>query len=417
MTKKYFGKIAAVLSIAAMVCISCEFVDIEKKNFPNDYVDLGDVAQLMAALPLEKEQLKEVYDAVNASSANGYDEEYTLTRLFENPGSGVGDGQTTKAAGRYGTPLKSMIEEHLKGLVETKAAAMSSCENCYLAVLRDLGVDGFTRVLCDSDMQIYWPYSSSWNGEDFPIVTFDPESKAAKNVGYKFTVDADGRRSVEEVIVDEALAKDTPVWVINRNSDAGAKTLEMLRREDPDWGSGGTIVVRPASLRFRTKAPEAEKSKCLILEKFKAKSHFESWFAGASEFYVKTGYVEDFTATTEAEMRLYNPSITDFLVVVKRGELNKEIDCSAMLISDWTTQMESCAFMIVEDDGGTQKSWDCSAIVKIASKSYGFDISIPLNSRDDIVWRGQLSNKWLAAHSEVQGHFGEVSLTFRVEEY
>ncbi|MGM9764280.1 MAG: hypothetical protein ACI3ZQ_09710 [Candidatus Cryptobacteroides sp.] len=416
MKRKYFMTAATALSIAAMVCISCEFVDIEKKNFPNDYVDLSDVAQLMAALPLEKEQLKEVYDAVNASSANGYDEEYTLTRLFENPGSGVGDGQTTKAAGRYGTPLKSMIEEHLKGLVETKAAN-SGCESCYLAVLRDLGVDGFMRVLSDSDMQIYWPYSGSWNGEDFPVVTFDPESKAEKNVGYKLTVDADGHRGVEEVIVDEALAKDTPVWVINRNSDAGAKTLEMLRREDPDWGSGGTIVVRPASLRFRTKAPEAEKSKCLILEKFKAKSHFESWFAGASEFYVKTGYVEDFTATTEAEMRLYNPAITDFLVVVKRGELNKEIDCSAMLISDWTTQMESCAFMIVEDDGGTQKSWDCSAIVKIASKSYGFDISIPLNSRDDIVWRGQLSNKWLAAHSEVLGHFGEVDLTFRVEEY
>lgn len=409
MTKKYFGKTAAVLSLAAMVCISCEFVDIEKKNFPNDYVDLSDVAQLMAALPLEKEQMKEVYDAVNASTANGYDEEYTLTRLFENPGSGVGDEQTTKVAGNYDTPLKSLIEEHLKILAETKAMN-SGCENCYLAVLRDLGVDGFMRVLSDSDMQIYWPYSGSWNGEDFPIVTFDPESKAEKNMGYKLTVDADGHRGVEEVIVDETLAKDTPVWVINRNSDAGTKTLEMLRREDPEWGSGGTIVVKP-----QTKAPE--KSKCLILEKFVAHSHFESWFAGASEFYVKTGYVEDFTATTEAEMRLYNPSITDFLVVVKRGELNKEIDCSAMLISDWTTQMESCAFMIVEDDGGTQKSWDCSAIVKIASKSYGFDISIPLNSRDDIVWRGQLSNKWLAAHSEVQGHFGEVSLTFRVEEY
>ena len=62
-------------------------------------------------------------------------------------------------------------------------------------------------------------------------------------------VDEDGFRHVEEVIVDEEMAGEQPVWVVNRNSDAGYTTLELLRREDPNWGEGGgTIIIKPSSL-------------------------------------------------------------------------------------------------------------------------------------------------------------------------
>lgn len=45
------------------------------------------------------------------------------------------------------------------------------------------------------------------------------------------------------------------------------------------------------------------------------------------------------------------------------------------------------------------------------------EMKIPFNSRDDIVWRGQLAAKWLQANSNVVGHFGDVDLTFEVVEY
>lgn len=89
---------------------------------------------------------------------------------------------------------------------------------------------------------------------------------------------------------------------------------------------------------------------------------------------------------------------------------------NAILVSEWTDQLTHCAFMITEDDGGSLEKWNCSAVVKVNSKSYGFDISIPFNRRDDIVWRGQLSGKWIEANSDLTGYFGDVDLTFEVLE-
>ena len=41
--------------------------------------------------------------------------------------------------------------------------------------------------------------------------------------------------------------------------------------------------------------------------------NYDCWFAGASEFFFKVGSVEGFSASTEAELKLYNPQITDFM--------------------------------------------------------------------------------------------------------
>ena len=265
-------------------------------------------------------------------------------------------------------------------------------------------------------MQIYWPFSENWDGETFPVVTFDPEDNSDVNIGYRIAVGNDGSRYVEEVLVDEEMAENMPVWVVNRNSDAGFTTLEMLRREDPEWGAGGgSIIVTPA---FATASKASDSGlKSLMLKDFTMKRNYDTWFTGASEFFVKTGAVEDFTASTEAELRLYSPTVTDFVIVVRRNQIGIPQPFNAVLISEWSQQLESCAFMIIEDDGGTIEDWNCTALVRVASKSYGVEIKIPFHSRDDIVWRGQLTSRWLEANSNLVGHFGDIDLTFEVLEY
>jgi hypothetical protein len=232
------------------------------------------------------------------------------------------------------------------------------------------------------------------------------------NIGYRLFINDDGSRRVESVEVDEEMATRSPVWVVNRNSDAEFTTLEMLRREDPEWGEGGgTIIVKSG-----TKTGE-DPLKTLVLKEFKMNRQFDSWFSGAAEVFVKTGSVDDFTASTEAELRLFNPMVTDFMIVVKRSKVGQTIPFNAVLVSDWNPQMTHCALMITEDDGGTRTEWKCTALVRIASKSYGVEINLPFNSRDDIVWRGHLTNRWLEANSNIVGHFGDVDLTFEVVEY
>ena len=396
------------LSLIMLAAASCEILDNDPDKHVKDedstYVGLEEVAELLALIPLKSSHVNEVHDAVTSSSGNGYDEEYTMKDLFERPGAGVGDLEVRSGA-IYENPLRDLIKEHVYGMVATRSA--------------DDGIDPdrFLEELMSSDIQIYWPFSDSWDGEGMPIITYDPEDGSDKNMGYRLVVNDDGSRSVESLVVDEALAEAEPVWVVNRNSDAGYATLEMLRREDPDWGEGGgTIIVRPSCPEtLKTRAEVSGKS--LILKDFTMNRSYDTWFAGASEFFVKTGSVEDFTASTEAELRLYSPTITDFLIVVKRSQIGEPLPFNAMLVSDWTGQMTHCAFMITEDDGGTITEWNCTALVRIASKSYGFEIKIPFNSRDDVVWRGQLSSRWLEANSNLVGHFGDVDLTFEVVEY
>ena len=398
--RHYF--LAAILPVAVLT--SCEELDDDPGTHVDEetYIELSEVAELLSCIPIQAEHLQEVHDAVCASSVNGYDEEYTMNMLFSSPGSGVGDEPDTKAGSRYQQPLRTLIEQQV-----LKSATKSS------GGIPDPQL--WLDELMDSDIQIYWPYSEYWDGEKLPIITFDPEDDSDVNIGYRICEDAEGNRSVEQVVVDEEMARQTPVWVVNRNTDASYKTLEMLIKENPDWGDGGgNIIIQPSSVPA-LKSGETYQS--LVLRDFTMLNPYDCWFAGASEFIIRTGYVEDFTATTEAELRLYNPKVTDFMIVIQRYFTGYRFPMNVVLVSDWSPQMSHCAFLITEDDGGYWDEWKCTALVRIASKSYGIELSLPIRSWDDIVWRGRLAWNWLTANSGVTSRYGDVAVTLDVVEY
>ncbi len=399
---KMFGFMFFV-GVLSCAVVSCEILDDDIGKHVDDadstaYVRLEDVAEILAGVPLKNPQMMEVHDAVTSSSVNGYDEEYTMKNLFKTPGSGVGD-RYTKSEKSYEEPLRDLIAEHIRSMPATRSGNPDP--------------EAFIAALSDSDVQIYWPFSEDWDGETMPVITFDPEDGANNNIGYRLVMENDGSRRVEEVVVDEEMAMNVPVWVVNRNTDAGYTSLEMLRRDDPQWGEGGgTIIVKPDSDKSETRSGTPLRS--LVLKDFTMNRNYDSWFAGASEFFVKIGYVDDFTASTEAELRLYNPMVTDFMIVVKRRQKGIPQSINAILMSDWSEQMTSCAFMITEDDGGTQTEWTCKAKVYVSSKSYGIEISLPIKTRDEIVWRGELANSWLERYNNERWAFGDVELTFEI---
>ena len=416
--------------LAVLLLFSCEVLDNDPDlHCPQDgngsHIALDEVAHMLSAIPLNIAQLQEVHDAVISSSGNGYDEEYTMENLFGEPGSGVGDGPVSRSGDIYERPMKDLIAEYVRAAVMTRSA--------------DSGIkdpEAYLDALESSDVQIYWPYSEQWDGESLPVVTFDPENDSDVNIGYEVMLEDDGFRHVKEVLVDEEMARQRPVWVVNRNSDAGYKSLEMLRREDPEWGEGGgSIIVKPMGTVGESRSSDTS-CRMLVLKEFTMNRNYDSWFAGASEFFVKIASLDDFSASTEAELKLYSPLITDFMLVIKRSQVGIPQPFNVMLVSEMKRHLiehddecdgdcgDGCryaydeyAFMISEDDGGVRDDWTCKGKVYVAGKSYGVEITIPLNTRDDIVWRGMLSGNSLERFNNKVNHFGDVDLMFEIIEY
>ncbi len=377
-----------LLPLGLLLLGACDPVVTDRPAGPEALLTMSDLAKIISELPLEQEHLQEVYDAVNSSSGNGYDEEYTMDRLFTSPGSGVGErGESTKAAA-YATPLRELFADYFRSRSETKAGAAD--------------VEAYVNALRDSDMQIYWPYSEDWDQETFPVVTFDPGDGAKTNYGYMLGFDDSGAHVVDSVLVTEELARERPVWVINRNADSAYTPLTLL-----DYDS-------PSAVRTVQEA-KAKGKKMLTIKDFTMARHFDSWFAGASEFFIRCGAVDGFKAKTDDELKQYSPSVTDFMIVVKRKFVKCKVPFNAILLTDFTDQIEQLAFMIIEDDGGTTTSWKCNAMVKYNSKSYGFEVELPYRDKDDIVWRGYLDRSFFTDSSLIKGRFGDVTVTFELQ--
>lgn len=383
----------ALLPALVLAAVSCGKGDPDFRPVSNrdGTFSLSDVAKMLSELPIDREHLAEVHDAVSSSSGNGYDEEYTMGNLFSSPGAGVGDAHPGTRASSYSNPLKELFADYFSGRYATRSGAAD--------------VQEYLDALSESDMQIYWPYSDSWDGETFPIVTFDPGYGAESNYGYEIRRDPSGLSVVDSVLVTDSVAMIRPVWVINRNSDSAFTPLDLFKEES------SAVCTDDVSSRL-TKT--TEEGKMLLLRSFKALRNYDSWFAGASEFFIKCGAVDGFRATTDDELRLYTPSVTDFMLVVKRSQVGHALPLNIMLLTDFTSQMEKIAFAVMEDDGGKTTSWKCEAVVKYKSKSFGFTVDIPYKDKDDIVWRGQLSSEYLSGSRFVSGRFGDVEVTFEL---
>lgn len=423
------------------------------------FTELRDLALMFSELPLEREHLEEVHSAVMESLENGYDEEYMLRDIIAEPGRGVGSDRLDfkSAVSLSESSIWNVPEEDIRNmsacLSERSACSLESSESAnssepaitpkyqrplralisdYLAMKTKSGTvssDDMLEALGKSDAQIYWPYSERWDGEQFPVITFSPGTDAQTNIGYEMLREDDGRIQVRQVTVDEKMAMERPVWVLNSNDDCGYESIELRRRMDPEWGQAGEVYVKcgdaerkPRVAAMAAKSPdnpaktgEEDSFPTLYLKDLMLGRNYDTWFCGASEVVVHCGSVSGFTASTEAELKLYTPGVTNFMISVPRSKVGERIPFNAVLISDFTPQLEMFAFLLNEDDGGTQTSWKTEATVKIQSKSYGFILAIPLNIHDDIIWRGQLSSAFFLKNSGKVGHFGDVSLTFLLE--
>ena len=399
--KRFTASVVPAFAVAvALLSSACDRIDSSyvrpataESPVSSDLSPEG-VARMLSGLPLTIEHVREVFNGVSSSASNGYDEEYPFANMLSQPGSGVGDELLrTRSAHEYPSPLRSLVDSAHDGIPGTRAVS-------------------YMDALADAGLQIYWPYSEDWDGVTMPVITFNPYEVATfsnqaahvrlsdgSNIGFLREQLPGGSWIVKEVVVDEEYAKRNPVWVVNQNEDSSYMTPQMIEALCPE---------RSAQILTRS----YDDCRTLVLKEFKAHRNYDSWFAGGSEFFVKCGALNGFSAKTEEELKLYSPSVTDMMINVKRKQVGKSIRFNTVVVSEWTPQLEECVFLMIEDDGGKQTSWKASGLVKIKSKSYGFEVELPFRRNDDLVWRGKLSNNYFEKYNGKPNRFGDVSVTF-----
>lgn len=378
-----------IAGLMALPLVSCR--RDSENNEPvakSSLMDKRDVAVMLASLPLGEEQVGEVFDAVSSSSGNGFDEEYMMADLLTSPGAGVGEDREGKASakGKYARPIKDMLADYL---ASTRGPSTRSASD----------VQAYLDELESSGLQIYWPYSEEWDGSTMPLVTFDPGGSSESNYAYVISGESGHYEVTDSVYVDENVAKQRPVWVINANDDSSSIPIDSY--------------LKSRSAKAADTVEEGVKS--LYMKDFTMIRNYDSWFCGASEFHIHAGFISGSKSVTPETLKNYNPDITDFVIVVKRSEAGLKKAYNLMLVSDYSEVLEKIAFLVNEEDSGDITSWKGSIELKIKSKSYGVSVDIPYRNGDDIVWRGQLGSSYLSSKEEVNGRFGDVSITFQLK--
>ena len=129
---------------------------------------------------------------------------------------------------------------------------------------------------------------------------------------------------------------------------------------EPSAGSGSDFSTPSAGPEADCSVPtkSGETIYTLMLRSYTELKNYDCWLAGASEYFIKVGAIENFTASTEAEMALFSPTSTDFYIVVRRGEVGTPKEVNTIMVYDWTLQMSSIAMRIEEEDGGKKTRWD-----------------------------------------------------------
>ena len=402
-----YVKIFLLPAVCALALVSCKKAEKDDADpiatTTQELLSKSGVAQMLASLPIEADHISEVWGAVSSSEANGYDEEYMMCDLLSSPGAGVGDSPQSRAATRaqYSKPIRDLIAAYL-----SEQAAAISREGSTKASEADL-VQQWLADLSSSGLQIYWPYSSDWDGETTPLVTFDPGYGASDNYAWEIAWEDGAYKAMRQVYVDETVAASRPVWVINSNDDSGFTPLELFSRAG--------VSPKKGLFDFDDDPDPEAPRRNLFIKDFTMLRNYDSWFAGASEFFIQTGSVTADYGESEVNPGSFNPEITQLMIVVKRRQVGLKIPYEAMLLSNFPDELSEIALLITESDGGTRTTWKASAKVMIKSKSYGVDMEFPLYSNDDMVWRGPLSMDYLRKLGSDEGRFGDVRITFEVE--
>jgi hypothetical protein len=304
--------------------------------------------------------VKEVKSGIETSLLYGLDEELRFREILR-----PNDNKLRSAS-------KSLLAEKLEEAFGNIRITKSTTEA--------LNGDELETFMLNDNVQIYWPYSERWDGKEIPFVTYaSTDDDVTDIMAYRKIVNPDGTSQVESRMVNEAYAKEHPVWVINKN--------ELDYDELPDFKAGE--FEKNGRLFVSDLLPDARNEKTLragtpvvvfYLGTLKVTIQHDSWIAGGSEF--------EFTNAQP----LAPGYTTTKNIILRETRTRNSIDNGVTggvwkaLNTDWTEAQVQNALKVVETDGGGTKNWYFSLGVKIGQNKYDINASIPFGNNDDEIY-------------------------------
>ncbi|MFV0585396.1 MAG: hypothetical protein ACK5N4_25550 [Parabacteroides gordonii] len=357
------------LCVAAVFCFmvaSCSNEDLENVSVPDgmprtksveNTVELSTVAQLLASIEIDQAVMNEVKAGVERSRKYGLDEEYRFTDMLK--------------------PSLSKIQRSSESSVLLQK--MADVFNAQQEQLK-LGVSSFDFFNClsDNDIQIYWPFSEKWDGYTQPILLYATDDN---NRACKIHIEG-GIIDVDTISTTREFMKNNTVWIISIN--------ETSYDELPDFENGE--YVNKDGVFFYSEIANA------WLNKMHGKSRlgmmspvhigeimvYDKDGSGGPEIYFMWGHAGGgMGLPIQGYINSYRLNLSDNEVkVVKQINLNIQ--------PNWTSYQKTNALIILEKDGGKDKTATRNLIY--TNPSGMTDVTVPIDfkyeRRDEWLYDG-----------------------------
>lgn len=361
------------LCVATVFCFtmaSCSNEDLDYVSVPDqlpktksveNVIELSTVAQLVASMEMDQAVMDEIKEGVDRSLSYGLDEEFRFIDML----------QPTSSKLFRNTNSLSFVEK-LKNLLNssslTKGAEVNSLE--------------IFDYLSQNDIQIYWPYSKKWDGKMRPVITYLQEGDKNYRLGYV----QNGDSQIDTISLNKDFVKNNPVWIINKNNTPydelpdfengefvnedgvffySKKANEWLSKKQSRIGLGSPVYIGEITVSER------------------------DGLIGGSELYFMWGHAGGgMGLPIQGMLNTYRMNIpNNELDLVKKIDLNIQ--------PGWTTYEKTNALIILEKDGGKNKSTTRNLIY--TNPSGMVDVTVPVSfkyeKRDEWLYDGIFERK------------------------
>lgn len=349
MKKKLFGTILVFLFF--MSCSSeNDFLSessVLTKSAQNAEVELDSVVDLLVEMDLDVDLMKEVKQVVDHSIYYGQDETCRFKDLLLPESSKI-----------FRTSAPSSLMQRLGERINSFQHSLTK-ENLF-------------DYLSRNNIQIYWPYSESWDMKNTPVITSYCEDGRGWSYGYKVT-----RRNetvqIDTIIVDSNYLKNNTVWVVNQNKTSYE---ELPNFENGEYIKNGTLFFSEA-FKKNQKAVSGYgmAGQSVFIGYINCLRTHDGGLAGGPELRFIWGHI-GFTGT--GAINTYNIKLT-------KNEIGKSKDINVCIQPAWSSMDLTNCLVILEKDGGKDKT-----LTRMLTRSFGNEstvpVTIPYEANDDFLF-------------------------------